>query len=288
MPAEPPIRGRCRSRDGQFAKDYQCANRGGTQSVLDASRSTRAITVPVSGRWGAESLVTRLEEQRWWGQIVGPHGVGKSTLLHALAEHRKRAGRNLVWCTLRAGQRQLPGELLHPAARMWPANTLVIVDGYEQLGWLARTRLKRRCRALAPDCWSPPTRTRGFLHCWNWHAPSIPFSNWSSGSCATRREPLSGTTCPVPTNSAGGMSETFFSHCMTCMSCAGTNRNACPSYLVPPVHAPFRPLRVTGLLDFTQTFKFAFVEDFPEAPQPSAGGSRNAKSSHFPLTCGPE
>jgi energy-coupling factor transporter ATP-binding protein EcfA2 len=72
----------------------------------------------------AEQLVARLAAQNWHGAIVGPHGSGKSTLLETLKPVLRAAG-----CEF--------GEA---------CRTVVIVDGYEQLGWFERLRLTRRCR----------------------------------------------------------------------------------------------------------------------------------------------
>ncbi len=94
---------------------------------------------------GAEQLVERLRGSGWWGQITGPHGAGKTTLLHSLQPRLRQAGRKLEWLTLHGGQRQLP-DSLGAGWISWDSHVLVIVDGYEQLGWLARWRLKRQCR----------------------------------------------------------------------------------------------------------------------------------------------
>ena len=53
-----------------------------------------------------QQLVERLASQRWWGQIVGAHGVGKSTLLHAWLPLLADAGRTVSWWTLQGGQRR--------------------------------------------------------------------------------------------------------------------------------------------------------------------------------------
>jgi hypothetical protein len=90
-------------------------------------------------------LLDRLASQKWWGQIVGPHGVGKSTLLHSWLPRLADAGRTVSWWTLQGGQRRLPAELW-TEAQSWCDTTLVVVDGYDQLSWLARRRLASRCR----------------------------------------------------------------------------------------------------------------------------------------------
>jgi hypothetical protein len=86
------------------------------------------------------TLLARLRESAGLGQIVGPHGSGKSSLLAALARALESAGRQLVKVRLHDGQRRWPTEI---DPRLWNGNTLVLVDGYEQLGRWARWRLAR-------------------------------------------------------------------------------------------------------------------------------------------------
>jgi hypothetical protein len=103
--------------------------------------------------FGAEQLVARLAAQNWWGEIVGPHGSGKSTLVETLKPALVAAGCHVHAIALRDGQRRLPTDL----GTMLGA--LVIVDGYEQLGWLGRLQLKRHCRrtgaGLLVTCHAP-------------------------------------------------------------------------------------------------------------------------------------
>ena len=90
----------------------------------------------------AESLLATLRQNDFWGQIVGPHGSGKSTLLATLVPQLEEAGRRVEQFSLHDGQRRLNFD---PAD--WDVSKQVIVDGYEQLGWLSRRRLKRACTA---------------------------------------------------------------------------------------------------------------------------------------------
>ncbi len=41
----------------------------------------------------ADSLIARLSASAWWGQITGPHGSGKSTLVQTLLPRLQAAGR---------------------------------------------------------------------------------------------------------------------------------------------------------------------------------------------------
>lgn len=90
-------------------------------------------------------LVDRLRRSGWWGQVTGPHGVGKTTLLHTLRGLLQQAGRDVEWVTLRRGQGRMPHQL-RDQWHGWDSRILVIVDGYEQLARWARWQLKWRCR----------------------------------------------------------------------------------------------------------------------------------------------
>jgi hypothetical protein len=99
----------------------------------------------------AGQLVERLAALHWQGAIIGPHGSGKSALVQALKPALKAAGCELQEFTLRPPQPtsvqlsmpQYPTAALrqHSHRRL-----LVIIDGYDQLGWWRRWRLTRFCR----------------------------------------------------------------------------------------------------------------------------------------------
>ena len=86
-------------------------------------------------------LLGRLEQNAWCGEIVGPHGSGKSALLATLIPALERAGKRTCLVELHDGQRRLPVDLR--SAPELQGDAVVIVDGYEQLGALARFRLRR-------------------------------------------------------------------------------------------------------------------------------------------------
>ena len=92
----------------------------------------------------AAGLVDRLRQNGWWGQITGPHGSGKSALLAALVPALEEAGRQPLAVGLHDRQRRLPIDPDGKAALH--ASSLLVVDGYEQLGRFSRFRVKRLCR----------------------------------------------------------------------------------------------------------------------------------------------
>jgi hypothetical protein len=113
---------------------------------------------------GADALIARLRESAWWGQITGPHGSGKSTLVQTLLPRLEAAGRAIDFFAFhREDPRRAAGSPTpEPASRCYLAQPLtglrqasmaacssttqIVVDGYEQLSWLQRTWLKRQCR----------------------------------------------------------------------------------------------------------------------------------------------
>ena len=90
------------------------------------------------------SLVARLRDNSWQGQILGPHGSGKSTLLAALVPVLEAAGKTVERYAVQAGS---PLAIKTENMTAWTDKTLVIIDGYEQLGWLARRKLRSLVRS---------------------------------------------------------------------------------------------------------------------------------------------
>ncbi len=92
----------------------------------------------------AVATVARFAALGWQAQIVGPHGVGKSTLLVALMPVLAAQGKPGWLTALRDGQRKLPADW-RKAARSAGAGT-ILVDGYEQLNRWSRWQLRAACR----------------------------------------------------------------------------------------------------------------------------------------------
>jgi hypothetical protein len=104
-----------------------------------------AITYHLPDALSIDQLVARLKSHDWWGQVVGRHGAGKTTLLHTLLPAIEQAGRRVQFLTLHAGQRRL--QIPKSVSNQWDASTQLVIDGYEQLSWLARMQVKHRCRS---------------------------------------------------------------------------------------------------------------------------------------------
>jgi hypothetical protein len=96
------------------------------------------------GAESATTLVERLSAERWQGQIIGPHGTGKSTLVAMLATACETAGRRPWLARLRDGQRRLSGNWASAVEQC--GASLVIIDGYEQLPRWRRWWTRRCCR----------------------------------------------------------------------------------------------------------------------------------------------
>jgi energy-coupling factor transporter ATP-binding protein EcfA2 len=92
----------------------------------------------------SSDLVDRLAKQGWQGAIIGPHGSGKSTLLSAIESELRRRGRRPLRVTLHDGQRRLPDEIAIALRR--GSDDMLLIDGYEQLSWWSRWKLRRGCR----------------------------------------------------------------------------------------------------------------------------------------------
>lgn len=106
------------------------------------------------------------------GQILGPHGSGKSALLAALVAELRRRGWSVATFELRAGERRLPVGAWRDGPR--GLHGAVAIDGFEQLSWLTRWRAR----------WTTWRRQTGMLV--TTHAPAgLPTLYVTSPSLAT-------------------------------------------------------------------------------------------------------
>jgi hypothetical protein len=83
----------------------------------------------------ARSLVQELKKCGWRGAIVGPHGSGKTTLVHTLLPEIIAEDRNPVLVSLHDKLRRLPWSV---RLRYLDKKALLIIDGYEQLNRASR------------------------------------------------------------------------------------------------------------------------------------------------------
>jgi hypothetical protein len=86
-------------------------------------------------------LAARFRAAGGRGGLVGPHGSGKSTLLASLLPL-------LTDWAVRRVRLSTTGRTLPPD--LWPLagpRPLLVIDGFEQLGWFTRRRVVRGCRA---------------------------------------------------------------------------------------------------------------------------------------------
>lgn len=84
-------------------------------------------------------LAERFESLGRRAQILGPHGVGKSTLLATIVSELRSRGESVQAILLHLGDRRLPLEFERSIA--WDERPIVVVDGAEQLSWLRRRGL---------------------------------------------------------------------------------------------------------------------------------------------------
>ncbi len=105
------------------------------------------------------ALIERLRNNGWQGQIVGPHGSGKSALVASLIPAIQRTGRQTALIELHDAQRRLPVDLDRADLA---DGTVLIVDGYEQLGLWSRRRLRRFCRKRGLGLVVTAHRSAGF------------------------------------------------------------------------------------------------------------------------------
>lgn len=107
-----------------------------------ATRHTRPGATPFIA-WhdrNAARVIEKLQRHHDWGQIVGPHGSGKTTLVRELIPMLQAAGKSVDLFELHDRQRSLTRPL--PT----PPESLAIIDGFEQLGFWSRWKVRRHCR----------------------------------------------------------------------------------------------------------------------------------------------
>jgi ABC-type iron transport system FetAB ATPase subunit len=102
-------------------------------------------------RYGPEdswnALMLRLEQLRFRGEITGPKGVGKTTLLAELGRRLASRGYRVHSLFLNEDQREYPAEFLREHASNFSQDDIVLLDGCEQLGLVNWLRFRRQTRS---------------------------------------------------------------------------------------------------------------------------------------------
>ncbi len=81
--------------------------------------------------------------------IIGPHGSGKSTLLANLVSEFQSLRPNTQIHALRFSTERSPRVALYESMSAWTADSIVILDGYEQLGFWSRLQINRKATTQA-------------------------------------------------------------------------------------------------------------------------------------------
>lgn len=97
-------------------------------------------------------IVKHADTASWTGQIVGPHGSGKTTLVWHLSSHLQRRFSAIEFLIVRGVgkvgiSRSLEGQTV--ANDLTPVGSprkLLVIDGVERLSWLQRKLLLADCR----------------------------------------------------------------------------------------------------------------------------------------------
>jgi len=106
------------------------------------------------GAASAEELYARSAQHGFRGQISGPHGTGKTTLLNRLEAEFEARGHVVLRVTLRDGQRHMPKGWISPLSTgsqrqgLPVPPSILFLDGAEQLSRPAWWYVRWRCRRL--------------------------------------------------------------------------------------------------------------------------------------------
>lgn len=96
-----------------------------------------------------EHLLTRIEAGREH-QIVGPHGTGKSTLIHSLRDALAARGWQCASRRIHPGRKPEDDSFFPKLAAIddSPPRGALFVDGFEQLSWWSRRRWRSAARRI--------------------------------------------------------------------------------------------------------------------------------------------
>ena len=112
------------------------------------------------GAASAGECFERFAAHGYCSEIHGPHGTGKTTLLHELEREARARGFEVLRVTLHADQRRMPNGWSEPNGASGTRRTILFLDGAEQLARARRWLVRRRCRDLG---WGLLATTHGTL-----------------------------------------------------------------------------------------------------------------------------
>lgn len=101
-----------------------------------------------------QQIIKRADEAAWTGQIVGPHGSGKTTLIRHLSSHLRQRFTAVEFVIVRSAREVQfcpPKQIVLQSRETAPptigkAPLLYVIDGVERLSWLQRRLLIADCR----------------------------------------------------------------------------------------------------------------------------------------------
>lgn len=97
-----------------------------------------------AGTW--DDVIRRLEQAKFRGAVVGPHGTGKTTFLLSLQEALQQRGTHVLMLFTNTDHgRRIPSPWID-ALQDATEETVVIADGYDVLSRWERWRLRNRLR----------------------------------------------------------------------------------------------------------------------------------------------
>lgn len=91
---------------------------------------------------GAHDLLVQLKKAAWRGQVVGPHGAGKTSLLMEIARRLPEQGRTPLWVSVDSSNLREALQLVRQSA---DSRAVVLLEGFERVGRWHQHRLLAAC-----------------------------------------------------------------------------------------------------------------------------------------------
>lgn len=130
-----------------------------------APGSLAFVFEPARGAASAAECYARFRSAGFRGEIAGPHGTGKSTLLRALEAQLKAHEHPTVAVMLQSDRRRMPVGWDRGPAEAWAfspgSRTVLILDGAEQLSRIDWWRVCWRVRSLGWGLLATTHRSQG-------------------------------------------------------------------------------------------------------------------------------